>query len=102
MTGVSIEYRLIAEDTENGFTPWVGKIEELDWSKPDWLSMHTHVPTDRAYQIPTEYDPNLALAIIWGKDLEEAKSRGLKFLDDLKNERLRLLRAGHEIQHPPS
>ena len=82
--GVSIEYRLIAEDTENGFAPWVGKIEELEWDKCDWVSMHTHVPTDRTYQIPTEYDPNLALAIIWGKDLAEAKSRGLVFLENLK------------------
>nr|WP_321257353.1 biotin carboxylase N-terminal domain-containing protein [uncultured Pseudodesulfovibrio sp.] len=82
--GVSIEYRLIAEDTTQGFTPWVGKIEELKWTACDWLSMHTHVPLDRTYQIPTEYDPNLALAIIWGKDLEEAKKRGLEFLNDLK------------------
>lgn len=82
--GVSIEYRLIAEDTFNGFTPWVGEINTLKWTKKDWLSFHTHIPTDRAYQIPTEYDPNLALAIIWGKDLEEAKKRGIDFLNDLK------------------
>ncbi len=82
--GVSIEYRLIAEDTDDGFAPWVGKIEELAWTKHDWVKFHTHVPLDRAYQIPTEYDPNLALAIIWGKDLKEAKERGLQFLEDLK------------------
>jgi len=82
--GVGIEYRLIAEDTVNGFTPWVGKIKELNWSKCDWLSIHTHVPLDRPYQIPTEYDPNLALAIIWGKNLEEAKKRGIEFLNNLK------------------
>ena len=82
--GVSIEYRLIAEDTVNGFAPWVGKIEELSWPDREWLKFHTHVPQDRPYQIPTEYDPNLALAIVWGKDLEEAKARGLKFLNNLK------------------
>jgi len=82
--GVSIEYRLIAEDTDNGFAPWVGRIEELGWTKQDWLKFHTHVPQDRHYQIPTEYDPNLALAIIWGKDLTEAKERGLRFLNDLR------------------
>jgi acetyl/propionyl-CoA carboxylase alpha subunit len=81
--GVGIEYRLIAEDTENGFAPWVGRIEELKWPEHDWVTMHTHVPTSRAYQIPTEYDPNLALAIIWGKDLAEAKERGLRFLNEL-------------------
>ncbi|WP_285905963.1 biotin carboxylase N-terminal domain-containing protein [Pseudodesulfovibrio pelocollis] len=82
--GVSIEYRLIAEDTENGFAPWVGRIDELKWTQHDWLSVHTHVPLDRPYQIPTEYDPNLALAIIRGADLEEAKRRGLEFLADLR------------------
>ncbi len=82
--GVSIEYRLIAEDTVNGFTPWVGKIEELGWGKQDWLQLHTHVPQDRPYQIPTEYDPNLALAIIRGKDLAEAKERGLAFLNNFR------------------
>jgi acetyl/propionyl-CoA carboxylase alpha subunit len=30
-----------------------------------------------------EYDPNLALAIVWGRDLDEAKERGLRFLDEL-------------------
>ena len=34
--------------------------------------------------MPTEYDPKRALAIIWGKDLKEAKERGLQFLEDLK------------------
>lgn len=82
--GVSIEYRLIAEDTDSGFAPWVGKIEEISWPKEDWIRFHTHVPLDRPYQIPTEYDPNLALAIIWGQDLKEAKARGIQFLKDLK------------------
>lgn len=82
--GVSIEYRIVAEDTQNGFSPWVGKIMKLDWLEHEWLSMHTHVPRDRNYQIPTEYDPNLALAIIWGKDLAQAKERGHDFLTSLK------------------
>lgn len=79
--GVSIEYRIIAEDTVNRFQPWAGKIETFEWASTPWLTMHTHVPKGRAYQIPTEYDPNLALAIVWGKDLEEAKSRGLEALE---------------------
>jgi len=79
--GVGIEYRIIAEDTANRFAPWTGRIERIAWPQEPWLSMHTHVPQDRPYQIPTEYDPNLALAIIWGKDLDEAKARGVAFLD---------------------
>ncbi|WP_432736367.1 biotin carboxylase N-terminal domain-containing protein [Maridesulfovibrio sp. FT414] len=80
--GVGIEYRIIAEDTDEKFAPWAGKIENLGWKDHDWLKMHTHIPTDKAYQIPTEFDPNLALAIIWGKDLDECKKRGLEFLKE--------------------
>ncbi|MEF2146034.1 MAG: biotin carboxylase N-terminal domain-containing protein [Desulfovibrionaceae bacterium] len=82
--GVSIEYRIIAEDTLNRFQPWVGKIDSFGWNSAPWLNIHTHVPTDRPYQIPTEYDPNLALAIVWGADLEEAKARGTVALDGIR------------------
>ncbi len=79
--GVAIEYRIVAEDTENRFAPWVGLIEKIEWKQEPWLQMFTQIPLSRAYQIPTEYDPNLALAIVWGKDLAEAKERGYAFLD---------------------
>ena len=82
--GVGIEYRLIAEEPENRFTPWSGCIERFSWEKQPWLTVLSHVPTDRPYEIPTEFDPNLALAIIWGKDLEEVKKRGVTFLDGLE------------------
>ena len=81
--GTAIEYRVIAEDPDNGFAPWVGRIDSFAWKAAPWLYLHTHVPTDAAYRIPTEFDPNLALAVIWGKNLEEAKRRGLEFLRTL-------------------
>ncbi len=81
--GVGIEYRLIAEDPDNRFTPWVGRIERFSWQEQPWLTMLTHVPTDEPYEIPTEFDPNLALAIVWGKNLDEARARGREFLDGL-------------------
>ncbi len=81
--GVGIEYRILAEDPDNGFEPWVGRIEKFSWPDHPWLRMHTHIPTDRVYDIPTEFDPNLALGIVWGEDLEQAKTRGLQFLNQL-------------------
>ena len=51
--------------------------------------VHTHVPPaspEHPYTIPTEFDPNLALAIIWGKDLAEVSAHGLAFLDTLRLE----------------
>lgn len=82
--GVGIEYRLIAESPENKFTPWVGRIDSFGWQEQGWLKMHSHVPTETHYDIPTEFDPNLALGIIWGNDLAEAKQRGKEFLDQLE------------------
>lgn len=79
--GVGIEYRLIAENPDAGFSPWSGRIDEFSWPERDWLEMHTHVRAP--YDIPTEYDPNLALAIVWGEDLKQAKARGLEVLDNL-------------------
>jgi len=81
--GVGVEYRIVAEDPENKFIPCPGRIEAFSWPEFPWLKMYTQVPRDEPYEIPTEYDPNLALAVIWGKDLEEAKARGLEFLDNL-------------------
>lgn len=81
--GTGLEYRIIAEDPQNSFAPWVGRIEKFSWKEQDWLSMHTHIPTREPYDIPTEFDPNLALGIVWGKDLAEARERGVSFLDSL-------------------
>jgi acetyl/propionyl-CoA carboxylase alpha subunit len=81
--GVGVEYRIIAEDPANRFTPWVGRIDQFLAPTLPWARLFTHIPMDAAYEIPTEYDPNLALAIIWGKDLAEAKKRGVWYLDEL-------------------
>lgn len=83
LEGVGVEYRIIAEDPERGFTPWAGRIERFDYPAEPWLKVHSQVPRDEPYDIPTEYDPNLALAIVWGRTLAEAKARGLAFLDKL-------------------
>jgi len=78
--GSAIEFRLVAEDTKRGFTAWSGTIERFRPPEYDWLSVFSHVPPDRPYTIPTEYDPNLALGIVWGEDLKQAKERGRTFL----------------------
>lgn len=87
--GVGVEYRIIAEDPANGFTPWVGDIDRFEWIPQEGLSLHTHVPPvspDSPYTIPTEFDPNLALAIVWGSDLADVSARGLDFLEHLQLE----------------
>ncbi len=78
--GTSIELRIVAEDTKRGFVPWCGTITRFEFPKAPWARLYSHVPRNRPYKIPTEYDPNLALAIIWGKDTPEAKERVREFL----------------------
>ena len=81
--GVGVEYRVIAEDAEKDFSPWVGRIDVFGWDPADWLTVHTHIPTGTSYDIPTEFDPNLALGIVRGRDLSQARQRGVSFLDSL-------------------
>ena len=80
--GTSIELRIVAEDTKRGFAPWCGTITRFRFPQHEWARIHTHVPWDRPYKIPTEYDPNLALAIIWGETTRQAIDRAREFIDN--------------------
>lgn len=78
--GASIELRIVAENTTRNFAPWIGTITRFDLPQYEWSVVYSHVPSERSYPIPSEYDPNLALALVWGKDMDEAKQRALEFL----------------------
>ena len=80
--GASIELRIVAEDTRRGFAPWIGTISEFSFPSYDWSVVYSHVPTDRPYPIPSDFDPNLALALVWGKDMDEAKARAAQFIEE--------------------
>ncbi|CAK8712902.1 Pyruvate carboxylase [Candidatus Electrothrix laxa] len=79
--GASIELRIVAENTQRDFAPWIGTITRFDLPKYEWSATYSHVPTDRPYAIPSEYDPNLALALVWGDSVEHAKERARQFID---------------------
>ena len=81
--GASIEMRIVAEDAYRGFTPWIGTITKFDFPSHEWSAVYSHVPSDRPYVIPSDYDPNLALALVWGDSMAEAKERGQKFLQNV-------------------
>ena len=80
--GAAIELRIVAEDTRRGFTPWIGTITDLSFPAHDWSTVYTHVPTDRPYTIPSDFDPNLALALVWADSMDEAKQRAARFIDE--------------------
>ncbi len=82
--GASIELRIVAEDTERGFAPWIGTITDFKFPDYEWSAVYSHVPSDRPYMIPSEYDPNLALALVWGENIDEAKKRAAQFIKKVR------------------
>ncbi|MEE4242863.1 MAG: acetyl-CoA carboxylase biotin carboxylase subunit, partial [Desulfopila sp.] len=81
--GAAIELRIVAEDTRRGFAPWIGTISKFKFPQHEWSAVYTHVPFDRPYSIPSDFDPNLALALVWGDSVDEAKKRAEKILKEI-------------------
>ena len=80
--GAAIELRIVAEDTRRGFAPWIGTITEFTFPEHEWSMVYTHVPRDRPYPIPSDFDPNLALALVWGESMDDAKQKAAHFIDE--------------------
>ncbi len=80
--GAAIELRIVAEDTRRGFAPWIGTIDEFSFPDYPWSTVYSHVPTDRPYAIPSDFDPNLALALVWGESMDNAKQKAAKFINE--------------------
>ncbi len=80
--GCSIELRIVAEDTRRGFAPWIGTITDFTFPRHDWSVIYSHVPFDKPYTIPSDFDPNLALVLVWGNSVDEAKARAAQFLNE--------------------
>lgn len=81
--GAAIELRIVAEDTKRGFAPWIGTISKFKFPQYEWSTVYTQVPFDRPYTIPSDFDPNLALALVWGDSVDEAKKRAAKILKEI-------------------
>jgi acetyl/propionyl-CoA carboxylase alpha subunit len=80
--GAAIELRIVAEDTRRGFAPWIGTITEFKFPEYPWSIVYSHVPGDRPYTIPSDFDPNLALALVWGESMDDAKAKAARFIDE--------------------
>jgi acetyl/propionyl-CoA carboxylase alpha subunit len=81
--GAAIELRIVAEDTRRGFAPWIGTITEFKFPDHPWSVVYSHVPGDRPYPIPSDFDPNLALALVWGDSMDDAKAKAARFIDEI-------------------
>jgi acetyl/propionyl-CoA carboxylase alpha subunit len=80
--GAAIELRIVAEDTRRGFAPWIGTITEFKFPDHPWSVVYSHVPEDKPYPIPSDFDPNLALALVWGDSMDDAKAKAARFIDE--------------------
>lgn len=80
--GAAIELRIVAEDPRRGFAPWIGTITEFNFPDHPWADVYSHVPGDRPYLIPSDFDPNLALALICGESMDDAKTKAARFISE--------------------
>jgi len=72
--GHSIEFRINAEDPDDGFLPHPGTVST--WMPPGgpWVRLDSHVYP--GYTVPPFYDSLLGKLVVWGRDRDEAIARG--------------------------
>ena len=76
--GHAIEFRINAEDPVS-FKPSPGRI--ATFHPPGGLGVRVDTAAYQGYVIPPYYDSLIAKLIVWGRDREEAISRGRRALD---------------------
>jgi len=81
--GHAIEFRINAEDPET-FAPSPGRIRELALPGGPGIRVDTHIYA--GYEIPPYYDSLIAKLLAWGRDRDEAISRGRRALRMLRVE----------------
>ena len=79
-SGHSIEFRINAEDPENGFRPSPGKITSLHFPGGFGVRVDSHIY--QSYTIPPYYDSLIAKLIVWGKNRQHAIARGRRVLEE--------------------
>jgi acetyl-CoA carboxylase biotin carboxylase subunit len=82
--GHAIEFRINAEDPENGFRPSPGRIEYLHFPGGFGVRIDSHVYND--YVIPPYYDSLIAKMIVWGTDRNHAILRAKRAFEEFQVE----------------
>jgi acetyl-CoA carboxylase biotin carboxylase subunit len=80
MRGHSIEFRINAEDPENGFRPSPGRIEYLHFPGGFGVRVDSHVYNE--YIVPPYYDSLIAKLIVWGTNREHAIARAKRAFEE--------------------
>lgn len=81
IAGHAIEFRINAEDVEDGFMPCPGRIAELRLPGGPGVRLDTHLFA--GYVVPPNYDSLLGKLIVWGRDRGEAMARAERALGEL-------------------
>ena len=85
-TGWAMEFRVNAEDPDNGFMPSPGVISALE--VPGGPGVRVDSAVYAGYEIPPFYDSMIGKLIVWGRDREEAISRSRRALGEYRIEGL--------------
>ena len=100
VAGHAIEYRINAEDPDNGFMPSPGRVSE--WVPPGgpWVRFDSHVY--QGYLVPPFYDSLLGKLIVWGRDREECLVRSQWALDQFLVDGVKTVIPFHRrvLEHP--
>ncbi|MBE0447539.1 MAG: acetyl-CoA carboxylase biotin carboxylase subunit [Actinobacteria bacterium] len=78
--GHAIEFRINAEDPSKDFMPAGGTITLFNPPGGPGVRVDSHLYT--GYEVPNYYDSLLAKLIVWGKNRDEAISRGQRALEE--------------------
>jgi len=81
-TGSAIECRVYAEDPENNFLPFPGKITYL--AEPSGPGIRLDSGVYQGWNVPYDYDPLLAKLVAWAPDREAAVNRLKRALTEYK------------------
>lgn len=79
--GYAMEFRINAEDPQNGFLPSFGRITR--YYAPGGPGVRTDGAIYTGYEIPPYYDSMCAKLIVWAPTWESLLARSLRALDDI-------------------
>jgi acetyl-CoA carboxylase biotin carboxylase subunit len=98
--GHAIEFRINAEDPDNGFLPSPGMVTRWVLPGGPWVRVDTHVY--QGYTVPPFYDSLLGKLIVWGRDRDECLARARWALEQFAVEGVKTTIPFHRqvLEHP--